>query len=156
MWWGPRPGIWKVLFSSSFLPFFSFLFFIFFFCLSLSGAFLAPGPLDIVHPCHPVATPLHLMTQCTMFFKVHHSLINLQFPPCIQLHPTSRRASHQLRYIPITAVTDTYKYSFYVRTVPVWNRLPQEAVEATSVNVFQATALPVVRQMQPTATHQCL
>ena len=26
--------------------------------LSLSGAPLAPGPLDIVHPCHPVATPL--------------------------------------------------------------------------------------------------
>ena len=36
---------------------FSFLFFNFFFPL-LSGAPLAPGPLDIVHPCHPVATPL--------------------------------------------------------------------------------------------------
>ena len=45
------------LFFSSFSFFFSFLFFIFFFCLSL-GAPLAPGPLDIVHPCHPVATPL--------------------------------------------------------------------------------------------------
>ena len=29
-------------------------------CLHLSGAPLAPGPLDIVHPCHPVATPLIL------------------------------------------------------------------------------------------------
>ena len=35
----------------------SFLFFPFIF-LSLSGAPLALGPLDIVHPCHPVATPL--------------------------------------------------------------------------------------------------
>ena len=26
--------------------------------LSLGGPPLAPGPLDIVHPCHPVATPL--------------------------------------------------------------------------------------------------
>ena len=45
----------------SFLPFLffsSFLFFSCIFCLSLSGAPLAPGPLDIVHPCHPVATPL--------------------------------------------------------------------------------------------------
>ena len=57
---GPRPGIWKVSFSlflSSFFFFFlPFLFFIFIVCLS--GASLAPGPLDIVQPCHPVATPL--------------------------------------------------------------------------------------------------
>ena len=61
--WAPRPGIWKVLFSlffSSFFLFFSFLFFIFVFFggVSLLWAPLAPGPLDIVHPCHPVATPL--------------------------------------------------------------------------------------------------
>ena len=40
-------------FCFCFLP---FLFFIFIVCLS--GASLAPGPLDIVQPCHPVATPL--------------------------------------------------------------------------------------------------
>ena len=48
-------------FRSLFSFFFSFLFFIFFFLfyfVSLSGAPLAPGPLDIVHPCHPVATPM--------------------------------------------------------------------------------------------------
>ena len=54
----------------SFLPFFffscfSFLPFFFFsslhFCCLSLGAPLAPGPLDIVHPCHPVATPLHLL-----------------------------------------------------------------------------------------------
>ena len=49
-------------FVVSFLPFFSFLIFIFcsfFFCLSLSlGGPFNSGPLDIVHPCHPVATPL--------------------------------------------------------------------------------------------------
>ena len=45
----------------------SFPFFLFFFiCLSLSlslGAPLVPGPLDIVHPCHPVATPLSVVCQ---------------------------------------------------------------------------------------------
>ena len=59
----------KFCFSFSFLPFFlffSFLFLFFFsfsflhflFCLSLSRGPLAPGTMDIVHPCHPVATPL--------------------------------------------------------------------------------------------------
>ena len=49
-------------FSFFFFSFFSFLFFMFFFCLSLSGAPVAPGPLDIVHPCHPVATPLYTVS----------------------------------------------------------------------------------------------
>ena len=59
-------GIYQVVSQSGYLksfifsflssPFF-FLFFIFFF-ISLSGAPLAPQPLDIVHPCHPVATQL--------------------------------------------------------------------------------------------------
>ena len=59
----PRLVISKVLFSllfssfSFFLFFFSILHFLSFF-VSLSGAPLAPGPMDIVHPCHPVATPL--------------------------------------------------------------------------------------------------
>ena len=56
----PRPGIWKV-FSFLIFPFFSFFFLfsslLFSFSLSL-GAHLAPGPMDFVHPCHPVATPL--------------------------------------------------------------------------------------------------
>ena len=43
-----------------FFLFFSFLPFPFFFFVSFSGAPLVPGPLGIVHPCHPVATPLFL------------------------------------------------------------------------------------------------
>ena len=45
-------------YGKSFVLFVFFFFYSsFFFCLSL-GAPLAPGPLDIVHPCHPVAMPL--------------------------------------------------------------------------------------------------
>ena len=61
IWWGPPSGYLKSFssFSSVCLLFF-FLFFIFFSLLfvSLSRALLAPGPLDIVHPCHSVAAPL--------------------------------------------------------------------------------------------------
>ena len=39
--------------------FFSLFFFLSFFGLSLwGGGPLAPGPIDIVHPCYPAATPL--------------------------------------------------------------------------------------------------
>ena len=39
-------------------PAFSFIFFLFFFFSLSLGAPSALGPLDIVHPCHPLATPL--------------------------------------------------------------------------------------------------
>ncbi|XP_072030819.1 uncharacterized protein [Amphiura filiformis] len=96
-----------------------------------------------------------VMSQCTMFYKIHHGLVNISFPPNIRLHPTSGR-SHNLRYLPVLATRNTYKYSFFVRTIPTWNRLPAEAVAAPSVNVFQAIALPAVMVLQPTATHQVI
>ncbi|XP_072030750.1 uncharacterized protein [Amphiura filiformis] len=96
-----------------------------------------------------------VMSQCTMFYKIHHGLVNISFPPNIRLHPTSGRL-HNLRYLPVLATRNTYKYSFFVRTIPTWNRLPAEAVAAPSVNVFQAIALPAVRVLQPTATHQVI
>ena len=51
-WTRDSPGPCPSLFfsSSSFSPF----------SLCLLGPPLAPGPLDIVHPCHPLATPLLL------------------------------------------------------------------------------------------------
>ena len=65
---GPRPGIWKVSFHLFFSSFFFILHF-HCFCLSL-GAPLASGPLDIVHPCQPVATPLQF--GLWMFFILLH------------------------------------------------------------------------------------
>ena len=56
----PLPGIWKVSFTHFFSSFSSaFLFYssFSFFFVSLGGP-LSYGPLDTVHPCHPVATPL--------------------------------------------------------------------------------------------------
>ena len=78
-------GIYRVGPSSGYLKSFvlSFLFFVFFFFFSilhflflfLPGALLALGPLDIVHPCHPVATPLfpvQLRIMCVL--RVKHVL----------------------------------------------------------------------------------
>ena len=72
--WEPPSGYFKKSFVlSSFLFFFFFFFlfypfFSFFFFVSLSGAPLAPGPLDIVQPCHSVATPLCKISFLLSFF----------------------------------------------------------------------------------------
>ena len=56
--WGAPSGYFKS-FVLSFLFFFFHYFIFFLICFSLGGPFSSgAGPLDIVHPCHPVATPL--------------------------------------------------------------------------------------------------
>ena len=65
---GPRPSL---LFSlSSFSPF----------SLCLLGPPSAPGPLDIVHPCHPLATPLNMKEKTERhfwFLKYNNLMANL-------------------------------------------------------------------------------
>ena len=48
---------------------------------------------------------------------------------------------------------DSFKYSFFVRIIPVWNRLPTSVVTAPSIEQFQDLALPELRVMKPTPTH---
>ena len=91
-----------------------------------------------------------IMNQCTMFFKIHNNLINVNFPSCVSLLPTSGR-SHNLRYNPVQASRDTFQKSFFVRTIPIWNKLPLEAVTASTAEAFQTAALPAVRKLYSAA-----
>ena len=75
--WGP-PSRYLKIFILSFLFVLFYLFFFLFFFSSLSGAPLAPRPLDIVHPRHPVATPLFIggayMVKCYKYiYQQNHS-----------------------------------------------------------------------------------
>ena len=81
-----------------------------------------------------------LMHQCTMFYKIHHNLVNISFPPCVRLHLTVGRAQHLLHY---------------QRTHPASHNLCKLlAVTAPSVQAFQAVvALPAVRDKRLTTTH---
>ena len=55
-------------------------------------------------------------------------------------------------YMYIYTCPPTYRYSFFVRTIPTWGRLPLAVVQAPSVKQFQEMALPVLRDMKPTTT----
>ena len=90
-----------------------------------------------------------LLYQSTMFFKVHYGLVNIQFPPAIQPASYIGRHDHQLKYTIPEASVDPYKFSFYPRSVRIWNGLPPAAVQAPSVVAFQAAALPAIRGMRP-------
>ncbi|XP_072048299.1 uncharacterized protein [Amphiura filiformis] len=97
-----------------------------------------------------------LLNQNTMFFKIHHGLVNIPFPSTVLPSVRQGRACNIYSYQAIQPRVNTYRYSFFVRTIPVWNRLPSPVVSSLTVRHFQALALPLLRDMATTPTHQSL
>ena len=91
--------------------------------------------------------------QCAMFYKIRQNFVNIPFPSCVI--PSSRlgRTTNICSYQIIQSRVNTYKYSFFVRTIPVWNLLPTTVVSANTVQQFQNLALPVLRGLQLTPSH---
>ena len=61
------------------------------------------------------------------------------------MHPASERPGHYLCYDPILVSHNTYKYSFFIWMIPIWNRLPLEAMTAPSTKIFQTVVLPAMQ-----------
>ena len=61
--------------------------------------------------------------------------------PCYVHHQSSlkTRASHPLKFIPLQPSCDTYKYSFWPRTIIDWNSLPSDYLTLDSTANFKAT-----------------
>ena len=77
----------------------------------------------------------HVAQDFHHLFILHHSFIG--------------RHDHQLKYHLPEASVDLYKFSFYPRTVKIWNQLPPAAVCAPTISAFREAALPVIRGLQP-------
>ena len=103
--------------------------------------------------------PLHtrrLAAQSTMFYKVHCTLVDIPLPPFITPAPYISRHDHGLKYTIPLATIDPYKFSFYPRSLWVWNHLPCTAVSAPTIALFQKAALPAIRRMQPSVGSRML
>ena len=75
--------------------------------------------------------------QLTLFFKVIHNLIDI--PPDNYLTPSTTRtqSTHSKKYRQFSPSTDSFKFSFFPRTVPLWNSLPSDIAEAPSLVTFK-------------------
>ena len=73
----------------------------------------------------------------TMLYKTTNNLIKIpqQYHPI----PTTRstRSNHEHKLQHIQAATNTYKFSLYPRTVPIWNDQPAELIEQDSLEGFK-------------------
>ena len=85
-----------------------------------------------------------LLSQLKMFYKIQHGLVKINLPA--NIHPASHfgRHDHHLKYQIPTATIDPYKYSYFPRTVRIWNQLPPPAVMAPSIVIFQTITIPAI------------
>jgi len=50
---------------------------------------------------------------------------------------TSTRKNHNFVYNHIQSSTDAYKYSFFPRTIPLWNKLDSDTVNSNNIEQFK-------------------
>ena len=83
----------------------------------------------------------------TMFFKIHHGLMHISLPVSITTADARTRRQHKHNLRTLTATCTPYQQSFYVRCIPLWNALTEEAVTASTAEVFQRSAILVIQTL---------
>ena len=87
------------------------------------------------------------LNAATIMYKAVHNWTHLTFAASVTLAHRSNRPNHPHKFRHIFARTNAYKFSFFpLVIIPLWNGLPNSAVNAESVTGFQANALPSIRQ----------
>ena len=79
-----------------------------------------------------------IRTRIIFFYKVIHHLVAI-YPTnlLIPSDPRTRQYTHNFSFRQIQSNKDTYKYSFYPRTIVQWNLLPAAAVQCTTLDSFK-------------------
>ena len=90
-----------------------------------------------------------MYAQASMLYKVYHNLVDVPLPQSITPASFIGRLDHPLKLTIPDARVDAFKYSFYPRTVRIWNRLPYIAVTAPSLITFREASAPFIRSMRP-------
>ena len=88
----------------------------------------------------PTLEKRRLVARLTLMYKcvTNQAAIDI---PCYVQHQSflKTRASHPLKFIPLQPSWDTYKYSFWPRTIIDWNSLPSDYLTMNSTAKFKAT-----------------
>ena len=73
----------------------------------------------------------------TIMYKITNNLIDIRKQEYVQTaHTRATRNSHMHKYHTYTTTTDSYKHSFFPRTIREWNRLPPNIVNLPTIDSF--------------------
>ena len=80
--------------------------------------------------------------QLTLLFKIINDLVDIRADDYLASSTGRTRQSHYMKYRQISTRTDSYKFSFFPSTIPVWNSLPASVAETPSLVSFKKGLSP--------------
>ena len=72
------------------------------------------------------------------FYKAIYNISALKIPNYFLNTTYATRHHHQLHFVSPSVRTNSYKFSFFPRTICDWNNLPTEVIESPSLQLFLA------------------
>ena len=75
--------------------------------------------------------------QLTLLYKIINDLVDIPSHPYLQPGSSRTRSQHSIKFRQFTVRTNVLKYSFFPRSIPVWNSLPASVAEAPSLASFR-------------------
>ena len=76
--------------------------------------------------------------QLTLMYKIIHQLVAVDKDTYLTPGRVMPRSSHNSIFRPYSTSTDSYKFSFFPRCIPVWNSLPANVAKAHSLASFKS------------------
>ena len=78
-------------------------------------------------------------SRLTLMYKIINKLVDVDIKNTpMQLLNTQRHRSLPLTYQNLRPNKNSYKYSFFFRTIPEWNSLPASVRTSNSLNIFKS------------------
>ena len=74
-----------------------------------------------------------------MMHKIIHQQIAIPLPEYFKPRGRSTRSQHQHRFTRLSTSSDSYKFSFFPRTMKDWDALPTNPIEHTSRGAVQGS-----------------
>ena len=81
--------------------------------------------------------------QLTFLYKIIHNHVDIPPDPYLTPGHTRTRSNHKYKFRQISASKDYFKFSFFPRTIPIWNSLPAPVAEAPSLVQFKRGLKPL-------------
>ena len=75
--------------------------------------------------------------RAVLMYKITYNLVAITMPPYFTIPTRTSARNHSLHYHPILTNRDYYKFSFFPRTVVLWNSLPNSLVTSKDLDSFR-------------------
>jgi hypothetical protein len=73
----------------------------------------------------------------TLMYKIVHELVAVPASQYFIPHSTSTRQTHSSQFLHPYAKQNYYKYTYFIRTIPLWNLMPAALIDAPSKDAFK-------------------